>query len=51
MSARRGFACVGPRGDNGVDFTDQERNFCLGSRGRAPVVAIMDKLLFAEISA
>eukprot|EP00076_Gallus_gallus_P046157 XP_025011695.1 oxidized low-density lipoprotein receptor 1-like isoform X10 [Gallus gallus] len=24
MSARRGFACVGPRGENRVDFTDQQ---------------------------
>ena len=51
MSARRGFACVGPRGENRVDFTDQVRNFSLGSRGRVLITAIRNKLLFTDIFA
>ena len=51
MSARRGFTGVGPRGWKGMDFTDQLRNFSLVSRGRAPIIAIRNKVLLTEILA
>lgn len=51
VSARSGITSVGPRVCNGMDFTDLVCNFSLVSRGCAPIIAIMNKLLFTEILA
>ena len=51
MSARRDITCVGPRVYNKMDFIDQVCNFSLVSRGCAPIIAVMNKLLFTKIFA